>query len=314
MRTATMTAGIFSRALAVLLSLGVASFAARDAGAQSVLDGFWNPVIQEDFGDRIPGPLPGDYSGVPTTAAARSVALGNDVQDLTLLDWQCRPHPSHYGIRGPGVLRMWQEWDPQTLSQVAIRTHMIYPQRQIWMDDRPEPPEWAPHTWSGFSKGRWVHGDVLRVHTTHYKRGWIKRNGLPVSDRAVYDEYFIRFGDMMTHIGILTDPEYLSEPLVRSENFEWVPNNPAVQPFACRPLSEIVRRRGDLPMLLPNQTAVTQIYAAQYNVPMQAAAGGAETLYPEYQDKMAGMPPNPPLATIQRLEQQQEEANVRRQR
>ncbi len=303
-----------SGALVILLSAGVTALASQSVSAQSIMNGVWNSVFTEDIGDRGGGPEPGDYTGVPTTAASRSVAQTGDAQDVTLPEWQCRPHLSHYGIRGPGPIAIREELDPQTLAQVALRTHMIFPQRDIWMDDRPEPPEWAAHTWSGFSKGRWIAGDVLRVHTTKYKRGWIKRNGLPTSDEAVFDEYFMRYGDLMTHIGILTDPEYLSEPLVRSTTFEWVTNWPRNLPFACRPLIEVPRSRADLPMLLPNQTAVIQSYAVKNNVPMEAALGSAETLLPEYQDKMATLPPNPPVATIEKLEREQNAENARRPR
>lgn len=301
------------RAFSMVLAAGMSTLAPL-ADAQSILDGFWNPVFQEDLEDRGRGPMLGDYTGVPTTAAARSVAQTGDAEDLTLLDMQCRPHPSHYGIRGPGAIRFWQELDPQTFQQVAIRTHQIFPQRQIWMDGRPSPPEWAPHTWSGFSKGSWVYGDVLRVHTTHYKRAYLKRNGLQTSDSAVFDEYFMRFGTLMTHIGILSDPQYLSEPLVRSTTFEWVTNNPMVSPFSCRPLTEVPRNRADLPMRLPNQTAVIQLYAVERNVPLAASSGGAETMLPEYQDTMATLPPNPPIEEIEKLVKAQNADNARRPR
>ena len=32
-------------------------------------------------------------------------------------------------------------------------------------------------------------------------------------------EYFVRNGDMMTHIVVLVDPVYLTEPLVKSQDF-----------------------------------------------------------------------------------------------
>jgi len=41
------------------------------------------------------------------------------------------------------------------------------------MDGRPHPPEYAAHTWQGFSTGKWD-GDVLTVTTTHLKIGWIQ--------------------------------------------------------------------------------------------------------------------------------------------
>ena len=61
------------------------------------------------------------------------------------------------------------------------------------LDGRVDPPEYALHTAMGFSTGKWE-GDKLVVTTTHLKEGWIRRNGVPRSDRAVVTEYFICHG------------------------------------------------------------------------------------------------------------------------
>ena len=86
------------------------------------------------------------------------------------------------------------------------------------MDGRPHPPAYAAHTWMGFSTGRWQ-GNMLVVTTTHIKKGWLRRNGVPESDLATMTEYFVRTGDVMTRISSVVDPVYLTEPLVKSEEF-----------------------------------------------------------------------------------------------
>ena len=48
--------------------------------------------------------------------------------------------------------------------------------RPIFMDGRPHPPAWAPHTWTGFSTGEWV-GNTLKITATHFKDGYLKRGG-----------------------------------------------------------------------------------------------------------------------------------------
>ena len=60
----------------------------------------------------------------------------------------------------------------------------------------------------GFSTGRYD-GDMLIVETTHLKQGWIRRNGIPMSDQATMTEYYVRFGDMFTR---LIDPHRSGEP------------------------------------------------------------------------------------------------------
>src|SRR5207237_253853 len=109
---------------------------------------------------------------------------------------------------------------PNSQKLIAIKNYITtYEQaRTIWMDGRPHPPDYAAHTWEGFSTGRWE-GDVLTVETSHIKQGWIRRNGLPESDRATLVARFFRPGEYLTHVTVLTDPVYLTEPLVKSQNF-----------------------------------------------------------------------------------------------
>src|SRR3954466_2814527 len=159
--------------------------AATTARAQVTVSGFWNPIFDEDFLERIPGPEVGDYLGLPINDAARLRADSWDASLLTLPEHQCKPHPSTYGFRGVGALRIWEERDAATQQLVKINTHIMWQaqHRDIWMDRRPEPSELEPHSWQGFSTGRFE-GDVLVVRTTHLKAGWVRRNGLALSDRA----------------------------------------------------------------------------------------------------------------------------------
>src|SRR5262245_15512311 len=142
----------------------------RQALAQIDLSGMWAPLFHEDQVERIPGPDVGDYAGLPITDALRMRADAWDASLLTLPEHQCKPHPSTYGFRGVGNLRIWSDIDPATQQLVKINTHIQWQEqhRDIWMDGRPHPPEYAAHTWQGFSTGRWE-GDTLVVKTTHLK-------------------------------------------------------------------------------------------------------------------------------------------------
>jgi hypothetical protein len=57
-------------------------------------------------GRGIPGPDVGDYAGLPITPAARKRANTWEASLLTLPEHQCKPHPSTYGFRGIGQLRL----------------------------------------------------------------------------------------------------------------------------------------------------------------------------------------------------------------
>ena len=186
-----------------LTGLLLAATLAIPAFAQLDVSGEWAPRFHEDQPERIPGPEIGDYLGLPINSAARLRADTWDASLLTLPEHQCKPHPSDYAWRGPANLRVWKEIDRESQQLVAYHTHISWeaPERTIWMDGRPHPPDYAAHTWQGFSTGKWE-GDMLTITTTHLKNGWIRRNGVrPGSDRATVTEHMLRHGNYLTRRG-----------------------------------------------------------------------------------------------------------------
>ncbi len=256
--------------------------------AQYDLSGEWGARYHEDFSERIPGPELGDYLGLPINDAARLRADSWDASIATLPEWQCRPHPADYGTRGPADLRIWKEVDPQTQQVIAYRTHVQWQaqERTIWMDDRPHPGDDAPHTWQGFSTGKWE-GNTLTVFTTHLKESYVRRNGVPRSDRATLVEHWVRHANFLTLVSIITDPVYLTEPFIRTTNWELSPQQ-NIDPYPCEVAEEVQRAEGAVPHHLPGANAFLTEFANRYGLPQQAARGGAETAYPEYRKKMRG--------------------------
>jgi hypothetical protein len=260
------------------------------ATAQINLEGYWNPLYDEDWLERIPGPAVGEYVGLPITDAARRRAVTWDAALLTLPEHQCKPHPSTYGYRGVGQLRLWEERDPKSQRLIKFNAHIQWQEqrREIWMDGRPHPSEFEPHTWQGFSTGRFE-GDVLVVRTTHLKAGWIRRNGVPLSDEATMTERFFRYGDILTHVSVIEDPTYLSEPIVRTNGWAFLSNG-FMEPYPCRPADEVPRALGDVPHHLPGQNEYLREYADTHGLPLEAAMGGAHTALPEFMETLPSMP------------------------
>jgi hypothetical protein len=277
-----------TRSRALLLMLVLAG--ARPAVAQTNVIGYWNPLFDEDFVERLPGPDVGDYAGLPINDAARRRADTWQASLLTLPEHQCKPHPSTYGFRGVGTLRIWEDRDPLTQQLIKINTHIQWQEqrREIWMDGREHPSEFEPHTWQGFATGR-LEGDVLVVQTTHLKAGWMRRNGLALSDRATMTERFFRHGDLMTHVMMIEDPVYLTEPLVKTNGFALMPDG-TMDPYPCRPAVEVPREAGDVPHHRLDDVSPTKEYAQKHGLPVEAAQGGAETALPEYTSKLPSMP------------------------
>ena len=251
------------------------------------LTGEWANLIHEDFPERIPGPDLGDYLGLPINAAARMAGVTWDASLLTLPEYQCRVHPSDYAPRGPALIRIWKDVDRTTQETIALHTHISTweTERTIWMDGRPHPPEYALHTSQGFSTGKWE-GDMLTVTTTHLKRGWLRRNGIPRSSRAVVTEHLIRHDHYLTWVAVVNDPEYLTEPFIRTTDFA-LAKDQQIAPYPCESVEEVAGRSiGYVPHHLPGTNKFLEEFPKRFNIPAAAAMGGAETMYPEYRLKM----------------------------
>lgn len=256
------------------------------AFAQVDFSGNWGPRFHEDQPERIPGPEIGDFVGLPITEGARQFAESWDPARITLPEQQCRVHVSPYIYRGPLQIRISEERDPLTQELIAIvHKFSTYDQeRRIYMDGRSHPDDYAPHTWMGFSTGRWD-GDRLVVRTTHIKHGWHRRNGVPQSDRATMTEHFVRIGDVMTRISVLHDPVYLTEPLVKSEEFVLNTRQSGPLLYQCKPVEEVAGRpEGHVPHYLPGENPFMEEFRSRFNLPAIATGGGAETMYPEFRE------------------------------
>jgi glyoxylase-like metal-dependent hydrolase (beta-lactamase superfamily II) len=280
-------------AVLCLVVMAASALWSATASAQVVLAGYWAPVRpNEDEQDRGPGPDLGDYLGLPINDAARRFAESWDASRLTLQEHQCRVHVAPYIYHGPLNLRIWEEKDPETQQVIAIKNYIsTYEQeRTIWMDGRPHPSAYAPHTFMGFSTGRWE-GHQLTVTTTHLKQGWIRRNGVPESDQALLTEHFIRHDKYLTHIAVITDPVYLAEPLIRSTDFAIATEDNASWLWPCEYVEEITGRpKGEVPHHLPGENPFLKEFVAATHVPAVTASGGPETTYPEYRAQLARTP------------------------
>ena len=164
----------FLAARPVLLAVSLLAGGATAAFAQTDFSGTWAPIFHEDQIERIPGPDVGDYAGLPINdARAAERADTWDASLLTLPEHQCKPHPSTYGFRGVGNLRITagfneanaaadQDLHPHPVAGAA-RAKSGWTAARIRLSSR-------PHTWQGFSTGRFE-GNVLVVRTTHLKAG-----------------------------------------------------------------------------------------------------------------------------------------------
>jgi glyoxylase-like metal-dependent hydrolase (beta-lactamase superfamily II) len=80
---------------------------------------------------------------------------------------------------------------------------------------------------------------------------------------------------------MIEDPDYLTEPLIKTNGFQLV-QNPAMQPYPCYPTVEVPREKGEVPHHLPGDNPFLNDFAKKHNLPLNGVRGGAETALPEF--------------------------------
>ncbi len=266
---------IRNRALLPLL----AALASAPLFAQVDLSGTWADRITEDNYERSGGPPLGDYQGIPLNDAGRMKADSHDHSEWSLPEFQCRPHPGPYQWRALGAMRISAEVDPVSREVAAYHFEYLRSlERPVYMDGRPHPPEYAPHSWSGFSTGKWQ-GNMLVITTTHLKGAYLRRNGASFSDNATMMEYLTRHDNYLLITMIVTDPVWLEEPFIQTTHYELDPHTQLTL-YPCTVSEENISTA--VPHFLPGQNP----NLAADDIPAAAARGGAESIYPEYRKKL----------------------------
>lgn len=259
----------------------------QNAVAQMDFSGEWTPVRAQTSGE---SPQIGEYAGLPLNNGALRRAEIWDPAIESLPVWQCRPPTGAFVKLGPSALRISKLIDRSSREPIAFQAEWLRSGSvPIYLDGRPHPPDYAAHTWGGFSTGVWV-GDVLKVTTTHLKEGYYRHNGVPQSDRAELSEYLIRRKfrgeDYLTWVVVAEDPVYLTQPLVRSGEYR-LDSARELEPYACA-LVKPANGTGDLvPSYLPGANEQLNDFADTHGLPRRVVADGAATMYPEYRAVLA---------------------------
>jgi hypothetical protein len=85
--------------------------------------------------------------------------------------------------------------------------------------------------------GKQAAGGELRVVTNRMKAGYYFKHGVPYSGDAVMTEYFARIsepaGDYLLITTSVEDPQYLTQPYLKTLTFKKEPNGSKFKPAAC---------------------------------------------------------------------------------
>jgi len=256
----------------------------RSARAQSDIAGEWT---SRNFNVGLDV---GDYTGIPWNDAGRMRAETWAPDQIDLPENVCRPHPFDLGYRvGPSDLDITKEVDPSTQQIVAYHLHTPWSDQTIWMDGRPHPSEFANYKWSGFSTGKWQ-GSSLVVTTDHLKEGYYTRVGAIRSSKATITMVLNRYDNYLTALIIVKDLAYLTEPYIQEANWYYQPHHLGALPSTCETPDEgALIPATTVPSYMPGKNDILSNFALEYGIPPEATLGGAETLYPEYLEKMKTM-------------------------
>lgn len=270
--------GTFKSAFCVVLLA-----AHSPAGAAENLAGMWEATWMEDWQNRNAGPNAVDFLGFPINDDARARALSYSTAEPSMLDRLCIYYPPTYILMGPFGFRLTADIDPQTSEVTAYRMSEALDRAGIviHMNAAAQPAEEALHTFGGFTRGEW-RGNTLTTHTTHFKHGYLQRNGVPLSDLATLTMHFTRHGELLSVMGIIEDPVYLTEPYAVSRIFRWDPTAPVRGAMPCTQESEDGSNTRRVPHYLPGANPFTAEVAKRFGIEQEAVLGGARTMYPEF--------------------------------
>jgi len=204
------------------------------------MTGYWVSVVTEDWMFRMATPPKGQYLGVPLNAAARRVADAWDPAKDDAAGEQCRSYGAPALMRIPGRLHI--TWDNDTTLKVETEAGT----QSRFFHFGGETPKNTETSWQGYSAAEWEQAAVgrgeprngdLKVVTTGLRPGYLRKNGVPYSEKAIVTEWYDLHHDPSGMWLVVTtevkDPQYLTVPFVTSTHFKKLPDNTPWKPEAC---------------------------------------------------------------------------------
>jgi hypothetical protein len=160
---------------------------------------------------------------------------------------QCKSYGAAAIMSVPGRLHItWQDADTLRIdTDAGTQTRLLhFTARASSSQSRP--------SWQGESSARWERvaaagstvqdpayaGGSLRVVTTNMLSGYLRKNGVPYSERATVTEHFDVSplpdgGALLLVTSIVEDPVYLNAPYIVSPHFKKEPDGSKWDPTPC---------------------------------------------------------------------------------
>jgi hypothetical protein len=236
------------------------------------LSGYWVSVVSEDWRHRMMTPRKGDFESLPLNAEGTRVANTWDLTKDNQSNLQCKAFGIGGIMRQPGRLHI--AWPDDNTLKIDFDAGT---QTRLLNFDKSKDAG-GDKTWQGYSIAEWqgpalgqrggagttaaaprdagggglglrggpdlptsiMQGGSLKVVTTHFREGYLRKNGVPYSEDASITEYFHRLpphpnGDnWLLVVTIVDDPKYLRQPFYTSTQFKLEPNGSKFSPAPCK--------------------------------------------------------------------------------
>jgi hypothetical protein len=233
------------------------------AAAQDDYTGYWVSEVTEKWRFRMLVPDKNDYIQVPLNPEGRRVAATWDPAKDEASGEACRSYGAAAILQVPGRLHItWQ--DDNTLrmdTDSGTQTRLFHFTGSPSATEKPSWQGYSAAEWGGDQPrdrrdgqggpvqdkdGRLVvaeaqqkPADYLKVVTTRLRPGYLQKNGVPYSANAIVEEYFDTFSDpyskntWLVVTTMVTDPQYLIEPLLMHAHFKKLPDASGWDPTPC---------------------------------------------------------------------------------
>jgi hypothetical protein len=190
-------------------------------------------------------PLRGDYVGVPLNPEGKKVADAWDPARDEAEGNQCKSYGAAAIMRVPG--RFYITWENEATLKIdtdsGSQTRLLHfssaaPERTELQLQGYSAAQWERQRGpSGGDAGRPGPGGSLKVVTVNLRPGYLRKNGVPYSEKTVVTEYYdlIREpdSDWLIVKTIVEDPMYLARPFITSTNLRRQPDASGWKPSPC---------------------------------------------------------------------------------
>jgi hypothetical protein len=218
---------------------GSASSSSARAAAPIDLTGYWVSYVTENWRYRMVTPAKGEYRRIPVSPAAVPIINAWDPTADTRAGNQCKSYGAGAIMNVPARLHVtWQDADTLRIDiDAGTQTRLFrFTPRASSSGTKP--------SWQGESTARWEQlaapekGGTLRVVTSGMRAGYLRKNGVPYSERATVSEHFDTAplpdgGELLLVTTVVEDPVYLNAPYVTSPHFKKEPDGSKWDPTPC---------------------------------------------------------------------------------